>query len=293
MRYTLHVVTRFCSCIFFSQNGAPTFLNVVAPFDLFSNQKYCTQMKESGVGCLRGIYLLAICCEKKDLLSRRLTFVMTNIRPSIRPSKAQPFQTSSGRDGGTCFCYSLLLVSLLFYYQKPVTMRGYSLALLALTALATEYAVAFTPTNFRHGASRSSYQRRSMVVDMTAESDVSIPYDSASLLAYDAWLTEFKKGDFDQVRYEQFKANYEAITVSNIIAKKKAREGGDETSLLALNEYGDYSADEYEAMMLPPAAKSTGGVLGNAVAAAESQSEASSALQEASDALAEEEEVGD
>ena len=78
----------------------------------------------------------------------------------------------------------------------------------------------------------------------------------------------------------------------NVAAKKKARETGDAPSLLALNEYADYSVEEFEAEMNKEAPASTGDILGSAVEAAESQMAASSALQEAADALAEEEEVG-
>ena len=141
-----------------------------------------------------------------------------------------------------------------------------------------------------------------MVLSMTGESgdeDVRIPYDSAARLAYDEWRTEFGKGDFDTERYEVFKSNYEAITVANIAAKKKAREEGTEVpSLMKLNEYGDYTEEEYMAMASgdeeeeeEEAPSTTDNVLSQALDAAQSQSEASSALQDAADALAEEEEV--
>ena len=174
-------------------------------------------------------------------------------------------------------------------------MRGFSAALFVLAAIAADNVSAFTPNNLLRPDGRMTQRR--MTVDMSTETDVSIPYDAAARLAYDEWREQFGKGAFDEVRYNQFKENYESITVSNVIAKKKAREEGDESPfLLALNEYGDFSTSEYEAMMngeTPSTDEvvSTGDVLGKAVEAAESQSEASSALQEAADALAEEEEV--
>ena len=129
--------------------------------------------------------------------------------------------------------------------------------------------------------------------------DVSVPYDAAARLAYDAWLKEFNKGEFNPTRYEQFKSNYEALTAANMAAKKKARDDGTGTvDLLTLNEYGDFSAAEYEAMQsggTPPttAEPSSPGtdIMGKAMEAVESQVEASNALEEAAEALAEEEEV--
>lgn len=167
-------------------------------------------------------------------------------------------------------------------------MKGFSLALLVLTAF-DEYAFAFTPSSF--GGVKAG-QRHSMVVDMSTETDdVSIPYDAAARYTYEEWCKTYGK-DVDESRYPTFKDNYEAITVMNVSAKKAGRESGDENpSLLALNEFADCTGEEYEAMMNNDA-PSSAGILDKAVAAAESQMEASSALQDAADALAEEEEVG-
>lgn len=129
--------------------------------------------------------------------------------------------------------------------------------------------------------------QRSMALEK--EVDVSIPYDAAARLAYDEWREQFNKGDFDAERFESFKSNYEAITVANIVAKKEARESGSEepVALMTLNEYGDYTEEEYNQMN----GGSTSNVLDQALEAAQSQSEASSALEEAANALAEEEKV--
>ena len=170
-------------------------------------------------------------------------------------------------------------------------MKVLGLALLALVA-ETEYVAAFVPSGFQG----RNVVRNAVSVDMATESDVSVPYDAAARLAYDEWRDEYLKGQFDPVRYEAFKANYEAIAVMNVSAKKKAREAGDDSpSLLNLNEYADFTAAEYEAMMKgeePEAPSTTGDVLGQAMEAAQSQMAAAAALQEAADALAEEEEVG-
>ena len=176
-------------------------------------------------------------------------------------------------------------------------MRGFGVALLALVALeGTSNVSALVPTNLRNNVRSQTNQRRGMTVDMSVESDVSIPYDAAAQYEYENWCKQYGK-EADPVRYEVFKDNYEAITVMNVAAKKTAREAGDDTpSILALNEYADCTAEEYEAAMnggeTDSAPASTGDILGKAVEAAESQMAASSALQEAADALAEEEQVG-
>jgi hypothetical protein len=146
-------------------------------------------------------------------------------------------------------------------------MRGFSAAALALVALATQNAAAFTPANFRQVSERRSMSITVATSATDKDVDVSIPY--------------------------------EAISVSNVSAKKKAREeGGVVPAMLALNEYGDYTFDEYEKVMGGGSSdgssepKSTGDVLGKAMKAAESAAAASSALQDAADALSEDEEVG-
>jgi len=167
-------------------------------------------------------------------------------------------------------------------------MKGLSLAVLAL--FASEGSQAFVPLHLqRHGI----HSMRASTVELAAEVDsVSVPYDAAARLAYDEWCKTYDR-PFDPVRYEVFKDNYSAITVMNVSTKKAARESGDANpTLLALNEFADFTVEEYEAMIngeAPPA--TTGDVLGKVVEAAQSQSAASNALQEAADALAEEEEV--
>ena len=161
-----------------------------------------------------------------------------------------------------------------------------------LALLAMEKAFAFVPNtnNFRHP---SLVSVRSMVKEAPAGTDVSIPYDAAARLAYDEWRTQFNKGSFDDKRFEVFKANYEIITVANVSAKKKARDDGTSSlTLMSLNEYGDLTEEEYKKILSSGSKTiSTGDVLSKAVENAELQSEASSALSEAADALAEEEKV--
>lgn len=54
--------------------------------------------------------------------------------------------------------------------------------------------------------------------------DVSIPYDSAALLAYDAWRTEGDRGDFEQGSYDKFKTAYNKMTVAMVTFKKAKRD---------------------------------------------------------------------
>ncbi|OEU09760.1 hypothetical protein FRACYDRAFT_248017 [Fragilariopsis cylindrus CCMP1102] len=63
--------------------------------------------------------------------------------------------------------------------------------------------------------------------------DVSIPYDSASLLAYTEWLvTNGKKKEeeypsydnMEELRYGYFQTNYKKVTIANVIAKKNIRD---------------------------------------------------------------------
>jgi hypothetical protein len=174
-------------------------------------------------------------------------------------------------------------------------MRFHTLALL----LALSSVSGFLPSAHRHHNSRAILVKTPLastsVLLSSTDGDVSIPYDAAARLAYDDWRKEFNKGAFDAKRYEQFKSNYEALTAANMAAKKNARDQGTGTvDLLTLNEYGDFSAEEYESMLAGGEDdKSSGGtdILGKAMEAVESQAEASNALAEASEALAEEEEV--
>ena len=170
-----------------------------------------------------------------------------------------------------------------------------SLSCIVLLLSATPYTSAFAP--MLHTASRPSISRVSLsMVEEAVDSDVSIPYDSAARLAYDQWRAQYNKGNFDASRYQNFKNNYEAITVANVVAKKRARdEGTVSISLMTLNEFGDLSEVEYkiatQASSSSSLPTSTGDVLSKALEAAELQVQASTALGEAADALAEEEQV--
>ena len=180
--------------------------------------------------------------------------------------------------------------------------------LAAFLALATQHADAFTPP------SRPSASVGRNIISMSAPAaaqdvtDVSIPYDAAARLAYDGWCTKFNKEPSDE-KFATFKANYETITVANVVNAKESRDNGTErTKDLELNEYGDMTEAEYMAMQSggadaaapspapaveeeQEAAAPEKGALETVMEASAAQSEASSALAEAADALAEEEEV--
>jgi hypothetical protein len=164
------------------------------------------------------------------------------------------------------------------------------IVLLALVALVGQYVDAFTPGSFQRNVIGRSPTFLRMALD---ENDLSIAYDAAARMAYDQWRSQYNKGDFDEERFASFKANYEAITVANVSAKKASRDSGsDAPRMLTLNEFGDYTAEEYEAMQAGAAGSAPSvDVLGKAFQAAQSQAGAATALMEAADALAEEEEV--
>lgn len=165
------------------------------------------------------------------------------------------------------------------------------IVVLALVALSGLYVDAFTPSSFQRNGRSTAFLRMAT----SDENDLSIPYDSAARMAYDQWRRQYNKGDFDEERFASFKANYEAITIANVSAKKVSRDSGSNAPrMLTLNEFGDYTAEEYEAMQAGAAGSAPSvDVLGKAFQAAQSQAGAATALMEAADALAEEEEVSE
>ena len=74
----------------------------------------------------------------------------------------------------------------------------------------------------------------------SSSDDVSIPYDAAARLAYDAWRSANNKGGFEAAKYVKFKTNYDSITSANMAAKKVARDTGSSPKLSEL----DASADQ-------------------------------------------------
>jgi hypothetical protein len=74
---------------------------------------------------------------------------------------------------------------------------------------------------------------------LSSSSDVSIPYDAAALLEYEKWRAKFGKGAFDADKYAKFKVRYEAVTSSNMAAKKVARDTGTLPTLQDLSADAD------------------------------------------------------
>lgn len=167
------------------------------------------------------------------------------------------------------------------------SMMAWKLSLVALVLLAAQgNVVAFAPSTLSTVRVGSSGSVTLSAVD-----------EGEARSAYDDWRKKFNKGAFDEARFEAFKSNYETITDANVKATEKAKEmGKPKPQLFSLNEYGDYTAEEYKAAMASPPAPASApapatNVLGDAFEAAKQQSSASTALAEAADALAEEEMV--
>lgn len=177
---------------------------------------------------------------------------------------------------------------------KMMINRHYVLP--ALLALAAKNADAFAPISLAP-VGGTGVARFSMVAeDVNAGVDVSIDYDAAAKLAYSDWCDKFGKEASD-AKFATFKANYEALTVANVSAAKKALDEGTERPKdLELNEFGDMTEEEYMKMKSGGSteeeeAAPQKGALETAMEASIAQSDASNALAEAADALAEEEQV--
>ena len=90
------------------------------------------------------------------------------------------------------------------------------------------------------------------VGDDSSSSSSSFPYDDGAIrYAYDEWRLIYGKGDFDSDRFENFTANHRTLINANIKARENAVQQGITTlpQWMSLNEYGDYSLDEYETML--------------------------------------------
>ena len=88
-------------------------------------------------------------------------------------------------------------------------------------------------------------------VDTEASTSSKFPFSDRQVrYAYDEWRLIYGKGDFDQKRFESFKSNHRTLVMSNLKARDKAvQDGRPMPQWMSLNEYGDYSMEEYEAMM--------------------------------------------
>jgi len=197
--------------------------------------------------------------------------------------------------------HSKFITSSVYIPGTVVTMPSHKLlALAALLAVASQSASAFTPST--RSNQRGAFSPLSVVSPLrAASSDVSIDYDSAAKLAYAEWRGLNGKGDFDAARFESFKGNYEALTIANVKAAKKARdEATGDIQRLELNEFADMTVAEYQAMQSgddspAPAAEDSDASpvspLQTVMDSLAAQDAASTAIGEAAAALAEEEQV--
>lgn len=124
----------------------------------------------------------------------------------------------------------------------------------AAAALSTETSEAFTPnlvsaSQRSHSATSTSREPSSLVLNSTPF-DSAAPNDQVIQEEYSKWRQKYGKGEYDAVRYQNFKANFMAVTVRNNMERTRARQNGEPApSPIALNEYGDCSADEYRMAM--------------------------------------------
>mmetsp|Transcript_39124 Transcript_39124/g.94636 ORF Transcript_39124/g.94636 Transcript_39124/m.94636 type:complete len:268 (-) Transcript_39124:223-1026(-) len=76
------------------------------------------------------------------------------------------------------------------------------------------------------------------------------PDDAAIQEAYSRWRQKYSKGEFSPERYQNFKSNFLAVTARNNMERQRAAQtGGAAPTPIKLNQYGDYSAEEYSRMM--------------------------------------------
>lgn len=140
-------------------------------------------------------------------------------------------------------------------------MKSLNIILPAVTVALTlkaDTSDAFTPFHFsgRPGRNtsppleRTEVSRPSLTILRSTPFDNATPNDQIIIEEYGKWRMKYNKGDYDPVRYENFKANFMAVTVRNNMERARARQNGEAApSPIALNEYGDCSADEYRAAM--------------------------------------------
>jgi hypothetical protein len=91
------------------------------------------------------------------------------------------------------------------------------------------------------------FELKEPTVAKSTSVDVSVPYDSAALLAYDEWREKYNKGSFEASKFNMFKQNYYTVTIANVVAKKNKS-----AAVFSLDE----NADKF-ATINPPKASTT------------------------------------
>mmetsp|Transcript_4330 Transcript_4330/g.10327 ORF Transcript_4330/g.10327 Transcript_4330/m.10327 type:complete len:781 (+) Transcript_4330:202-2544(+) len=128
---------------------------------------------------------------------------------------------------------------------------------LVAVLLAVRSATAFVPNSNKLGNAPSQNLPVSTTACFASEVDVEVtsspkfPFSDRQVrFAYDEWRLIYGKGDYDPARFKSFKANHRTLVISNLKAREKAAEDGRPMpQWMSLNEYGDYSIEEYEAML--------------------------------------------
>ena len=106
-------------------------------------------------------------------------------------------------------------------------------------------ATGLSPPSF-HLPPSSSLKLSAVYADEALDS---LTDDESMRAAYDKWRAKYNKGPFDETRFENFKRNYVTLMRANTAALRKANELGLKLpSLMSLNEYADYSVDEFKAV---------------------------------------------
>ncbi len=129
---------------------------------------------------------------------------------------------------------------------------------IAAVLLAVGSATAFVPNSCKVGHGNvASTTTTCFVSEVDTEgtsastSSPKFPFSDRQVrFAYDEWRLIYGKGDFDPVRFNNFKTNHKTLVISNLKAREKAEQDGRPMpQWMSLNEYGDYSIDEYEKML--------------------------------------------
>mmetsp|Transcript_4553 Transcript_4553/g.11741 ORF Transcript_4553/g.11741 Transcript_4553/m.11741 type:complete len:253 (-) Transcript_4553:320-1078(-) len=133
-------------------------------------------------------------------------------------------------------------------------MKPLNLVLITATATALRIELSNAFQQQTHSSSSPSLYTTARdpfrVVMRSSQFDSASSNDQVIQEEYSKWRRKYGKGEFDAYRYENFKVNFMAVTVRNNMERTRARQNGEAApSPIALNEFGDCSADEYRNAM--------------------------------------------
>lgn len=159
-------------------------------------------------------------------------------------------------------------------------------ALVALLAGSNIYSHAFSIVSNRPVKNVVGNKLYSTTEDNNSEStvDVSIPYNAAAKLAYEDWK---KANPSSSGSFEEFEKNFYTASVLNVMGKNMAEDEDEESAGFSVTL--NANADRSSASPATNGSSSTADIMNSAMESSMKQSEASAALDEAVDALAEEE----